>query len=74
MPLSEPIDATLHHIATGVGAFVEVERTSRSCRSLHSLISLLWNRVLDLPLAEAPDDEGAREGTDKPPPDEGEGA
>ena len=53
-PLFEPIDAALHHVATGRDGFVKEEGPSWSNCPLRTLVVSLGNGVLDLPLAQPP--------------------
>ena len=46
-PLLETVDASLHHIAPGVGGFVEARRSSSSLQPLLSLVFALRDNVWD---------------------------
>ena len=51
-PLFKPVDAAFHHVASRIDRLVKDEWTTRSRRASRSLVASLWDRMLDLPLAQ----------------------
>jgi hypothetical protein len=51
-PLFKPVDAAFHHVAPRIDRLVKDEWTTRSRRASRALVASLWDRMVDLPLAQ----------------------